>query len=139
MKHLFIAFAAAIVAFTIMSCKDNDDSPSGPSVDEIVGTWTMQTYEIKIAGQSSGEADVTAYEHTATFEEDGTFDGYLYNTSGTGVTSTGTYELNGNKLTITDGGGTSEYEISLSDGTLEIVSKMTVQSIVYMITMTFEK
>lgn len=136
--RLFIALISVILL--TYACSDDDNGSNTPSTDEIVGTWVMQNYEIKVAGQSSGLVDVSDTNLDVTFTEDGEFDGFLYNMQGTGYSGSGTYTLSDSKLIITDEDGEkTEFTVSINGGNLKITSKETITGYNYEIIMNFTK
>lgn len=137
MKRYFSFLIAASLFLFVLSCSD-DGGSSGPTTDEITGTWLMQTYEVKAGGQSSGEEDVSGVGWEMTFNTDGTYEGILYDATTGYIDGEGTYKLSGNKLTLTDSDGdTAEYNIKMKGNELELISSYSYMGAKYEVIMLF--
>lgn len=123
MKHLFYS---ALIAFTLLSCSDNDSSNTTDS-QSIVGAWQLETTSL-----DNEVFDLTPCElhNTVNFTDAGrvTFSYYYGNNDNdchTDAVESGNYVKNGNSVTITwdeSDEGLEVYHLSineLSDSTLK--------------------
>lgn len=137
-----ILIALISVVLLTFACSDDDNGTNSPSDNngDIVGTWTMESYEAVVANQSSGVIDVSGSNFDITFSDNGEFNGYLYNVQGTGYSGSGTYTYNGNKLVITDDGGDkTEYTAQISGDKMTVSSTAKYSGLNYEIIMKFTK
>lgn len=104
---IFLTFLILTVIPTGIYCAVEKESPS-----DIIGASFSSTNE-KIVGKWQAEDGATAYE----FYENGKFDSYL-----SIISYSGTYEVKGNKVTLTKSGSSNNvtYKASLSGDKLTL-------------------
>lgn len=113
--------AVAIGMVTLVSCSSDDNTPDQEPIDNhLLGKWNLNTADVKIYVNDQLQQemnDVPAEEIGAVqfdFKEDGTVD-YAFSDEEFSEEITGTYEKNGNILTITIDNEPQTFEILLSD------------------------
>ncbi len=112
-SRIRILIAGLVIAVSFSGCNKDDEDPDFAS---IVGTWqgTSIDYEFIPSGSSIGvEETDDDFDGVVEFEDDGSA---TYNDDGT--ESSGTYSINGSKLS-TDVEFSSEFEISSQDFTIK--------------------
>lgn len=113
--------AVAIGMVTLVSCSSDDNTPDQEPIDNhLLGKWNLNTADVKIYVNDQLQQemnDVPAEEIGAVqfdFKEDGTVD-YAFSDEEFSEEITGTYEKNGNILTITIDNEPQTFEILLYD------------------------
>ena len=100
-KKILLVFVLFISIFVLVGC--------GKEKSELVGTWK---------GLTDGESRDNQIETTFVFNEDGTAE---YSNE-FGITSTGTYEIDGNKVTIKLTVWEKVYEFKITDNKLTLTT-----------------
>ncbi|GAB5401146.1 MAG: hypothetical protein Aureis2KO_27310 [Aureisphaera sp.] len=135
MKKLMNLLAIALI---LGSCSNDDDG--GDNSASLVGSWTLTSYildqpvDVNLDGTASTDFldELPCYTSTATFSNDGSFasstseidvDIDIINGTATvicidPVSLTGTWELNGDQLSITAEGETDTQPVELNGNTL---------------------
>ncbi len=136
MKKLLSLLAIAL----ILGACSNDDDGGGDNTATLVGSWTLTSYlldqpvDVNLDGTASNDflEELPCYTSTATFSSDGSFssstseiDVEIDIINGTTevicidpVSLTGTWELNGDQLSITAEGETDTQQVDLNGNTL---------------------
>lgn len=94
----------SICSLTLISCEEDEGSSDGGSEGSIIGTWIFNVYEVK---NCDDEADHFIFSDECTeddcqkfvFEANGTVTELDIDSNGT-TEESGTYEINGNNVTI---------------------------------------
>ncbi|MBX2827220.1 MAG: lipocalin family protein [Flavobacteriaceae bacterium] len=127
-----------VIALTLGACSNDDDG--GNETSSLVGTWILTSYildqpvDVNLDGTASNDflEELPCYMSTATFSENGAFasstseiDIEIDIINGTAdvvcidpVALTGTWELNGDQLSITAEGETDTETVDLNGNTL---------------------
>ena len=106
MKKVFSILMVALFATAMFSCSKDAE-------DLIIGTWeeTEATYNQTINGEAQGPISMLEPGETVTitFKDDHTFTSVYHSSEGDGDEDGGSWSVDGDKLTMTDGFGTMTY------------------------------
>lgn len=111
MKWFLILALGACVALGTAGCGSDDDEGAG---DELVGTWNATSY--------NGQAITSPVSVVVTLRSDGTATAITNTGFGT-ETMQGTWSAENGALTVTTGGETTTGSYSISGNTLTLVSE----------------
>ncbi len=123
MRKVSTYLSAATIGLLLMaSCSSDDNTPDQEPIEEnhLLGQWDLNTADIKlyVNGELQQEMnDVSTEEIGAVqfdFKEDGTVD-YVFSDEEGSESSTGTYQKNGDNLTITIDNDPQTFEIHLNN------------------------
>ena len=120
MKRIYsYLFIAAVGLFGLTSCSNDDNAPV-QEPNHLIGKWNLNALDIKISidGEVFEEIEDFPVEGSMVmqfdFKADNTVEYYFNNDDGV-EEGVGTYQRNGNNLTITIEGEPADFEILLSD------------------------
>lgn len=111
MKAVLKSFALALVV-SLVACKkeDGDDDTQKNNSDKIVGTWVgvkLEAYAYNSTTNDTAMAIEVPGGFSATFNSDNSFQAMML-----GDTTSGTYSISGNMLTMMDSEDTTMAEIT---------------------------
>jgi hypothetical protein len=139
------SIAVVLLGFVLVfsSCKKKEEPKPQPtpSQNEIVGVWKYQKTELKefsTTADPSTEAMLKMFLQQQMSGDSGgkvefTKDGKVIFRDGSGEEEeSGTYEIKGNKLTITTEGGIETYDYSISGKTMYWKANMDAETLAYL-------
>lgn len=103
----------ALAALAFVACKKDDKTQDKPKTNKelIIGTWTSTVIEAytynETAKDTTNYISIPGPLFTYTFKSDGTLSGTAF-----GSTSTGTYSIDGDLITIIEDGDTTAGELT---------------------------
>lgn len=121
-KTIFYLSAVALNLFILTSCSNDDNAPEPQTQDNLIGKWNLNTISVKISVDGEVVQDIVDQpaEGSMTmqfdFKTDNTVDYYFGDEEGT-EEGKGTYQKNGNNLTITIDNEPATFVITLNDKT----------------------
>jgi hypothetical protein len=137
-KSTIYLLVLSIIVLISFSCSDGDNVTNNDISNDIVGIWKLQKTKVETMGMPL-EVDVSSYNLTVEFNEDGTFSGALASIDGTLTDGEGTYSLNGSTLTTNTDGEITDYDVDLSGSTLALTTSRTVQGFITTMTITMTR